>query len=55
MFFYDSLNIVFAYNMNCLVSLTEKACAYCAVRNESINAIQLNLSLYKVKEITEVQ
>jgi len=37
--------IIFLYNINRLVFITETECVYCAVRTESLNIIQVNLKL----------
>jgi hypothetical protein len=37
------------YNMNLLVFVTEKQCAYWAVRTEYLNAIQLDIGLKELK------
>jgi hypothetical protein len=37
--------IIYLYSINRLLFITEKDCVYCAVRTESLNIIQVNLTL----------
>jgi len=37
--------IIFLYNINWLVCVTDTECVYCAVRTGFLNVIQINLSL----------
>jgi hypothetical protein len=39
--------IISLYSINWLVFITEKECVYCAVRTESLYAIQINLSILR--------
>jgi len=41
----EQTTIISLYNINWLVFVTEKECVYCAVRTESLNVVQFNLSL----------
>ena len=50
--------IIFAYDINCLVSIIEKVRVYFALLNESINTVQVNLvpiRLRKLQRCNDIQ
>jgi len=44
----EQIASIYLYSINCLVFIPERRRVYCAVRTESLNAIQVNLSIGRV-------